>query len=174
MSDDGVLQPGDDRGRLALAAAFLQEAVYRSRGDQAGAALMTAGRSASGAAPSGAGPSGTGPSGAAPCGLGEKPSVVLDLSPRAEELFGVLFGTGRVDLDAIHACMGEWVKRQDGLDRKRNHFLKDFRGAHGMDRRTYSEAVGAEYESGLGAVNAKVAAERDAAAARLLERAQTG
>jgi len=169
MSDDGALQPGDDRERLALAAAFLQEAVYRSRGDQAGAALMTAGRSASDAAPLGAGPSGAGP-----CGLGEKPSVVLDLSPRAEELFGVLFGTGRVNLDAIHACMGEWVKRQDGLDRKRNHFLKDFRGAHGMDRRTYSEAVGAEYESGLDAVNAKVAAERDAAATRLLERAQAG
>ena len=164
MSDGGVLQPGDDRERLALAAAFLQEAVYRSRGDQAGAALMTAGRSAPG----------TGPSGAGPCGLGEKPSVVLDLSPRAEELFELLFGTGSVDLEAIHACMGVWVKRQDGLDRKRNHFLKDFRGAHGMDRRTYSEAVGAEYESGLGAVNAKVAAERDAAAARLLERAQAG
>ncbi len=70
--------------------------------------------------------------------------------------------------------MGEWVKRQDGLDRKRNHFLKDFRGAHGADRRTYSEAVKAEYESGLDAVNARVAAERDAAAARLLERDSAG
>ena len=42
-----------------------------------------------------------------------------------------------------------------------------------MDRRAYSEAEGAEYESGLEAVNADVAAERSAAAARLLDRART-
>ena len=56
-----------DDPRVALAESFLQEAVYRSRGDQAGATLLSAG--------------------SASCGLGEKPSVSLDLTPRAEELF---------------------------------------------------------------------------------------
>ena len=159
MSGEPDADPGAERERLALANAFLQEAVYRARGDQAGATLMTAGKR----------PAGDGPGGAAPCGLGEKPSVVLDLSPRAEDLFEALFGAEPVDLDAIHASMGKWVKRQDALDRKRNHFLKDFRSAHGMDRRTYSEVEGAEYESGLEAVNGEVAAARAAAAAQLLE-----
>ena len=140
---------GPTADRVALAEAFLQEAVYRSRGDQAGATLLSAG--------------------SASCGLGEKPSVALDLSPRAEELYAELFGERAVDLDALRARMKAWVERQDALDRKRNHFLKDFRTAHGMDRRAYSADQTAEYESGLERINAQVASERADAANELLE-----
>ncbi|MEC8494609.1 MAG: hypothetical protein VXZ39_06795, partial [Planctomycetota bacterium] len=89
-----------DDPRVALAESFLQEAVYRSRGDQAGATLLSAG--------------------SASCGLGEKPSVSLDLTPRAEELYEELFGGSAVDVEALRAVMTAWVKRQDALDRKRN------------------------------------------------------
>ena len=135
-------------GRVALAEAFLQEAVYRSRGDQAGATLLTGG---------GAG-----------CGLGEAPSVALDLTPRAEEHFRALFGDAPPDVDAVRGVMERWVKLQDGLDRKRNHFLRDFRAEHGADRRAYSPERLAEFESGLESVNAEVAERRRAAAEALL------
>ena len=138
-----------DDPSVALAESFLQEAVYRSRGDQAGATLMAAGD--------------------APCGLGAKPSVVLDLSPRAEELFGALFAGREVDVDAIRARMGEWVRRQDALDRTRNHFLKDFRGAHGFDRRSYDDGTLEKFEAGLERINGEASAARRAAAEALLE-----
>lgn len=134
--------------RVALAEVFLQEAVYRSRGDQAGATLLSAG---------GAG-----------CGLGEAPSVALDLTPRAEELFHALFGDAPPDVDAVRGVMERWVKLQDGLDRKRNHFLRDFRAEHGADRRAYAPERLAEFERGLEAVNAEVAERRRAAAEALL------
>lgn len=143
------MTPTADAERLTLAQAFLQEAVYRSRGDQAGATLLAAG--------------------SASCGLGEKPAVALDLSPRAEEIYAELFGEGDVDLDAMRACLAGWVKRQDALDRTRNHFLKDFRNAHGMDRRDYSPEELQAYEAGLERINSQVADEREAAAAKLLE-----
>ncbi len=138
-----------DLDRIALAESFLQEAVYRSRGDQAGATLLSAG--------------------SASCGLGEKPSVVLDLSPRAEELFDELFGEQSVPLEALKDVMSAWVKRQDGLDRQRNHFLKDFRNEHGFDRNAYSDELRASYESGLDEVNGKVADARRQAAQDLLD-----
>ena len=138
----------NDGSRIALAESFLQEAVYRSRGDQAGATLLAAG--------------------SASCGLGEKPSVVLDLSPRAEEMFEELFGDQEVVLEDLKTCMASWVKRQDALDRKRNHFMKDFRQAHGFDRNAYSEEQLAAFEAGLDAVNAEVAEARQEAAAALL------
>lgn len=138
-----------DGARIALAESFLQEAVYRSRGDQAGATLLAAG--------------------SASCGLGEKPSVVLDLSPKAEELFQQLFAEKDISLEDLKASMASWVKRQDALDRKRNHFMKDFRQAHGFDRNAYSSEQRADFESGLDAVNAEVAEARKLAAVALLE-----
>lgn len=137
-----------DGARIALAESFLQEAVYRSRGDQAGATLLAAG--------------------SASCGLGEKPSVVLDLSPRAEELFRQLFSGEGVVLEDLKASMASWVKRQDALDRKRNHFLKDFRQANGFDRNAYSTEQREAFEQGLDAVNAEVAEARKQAAVALL------
>ncbi len=137
-----------DDPRVALAETFLQEAVYRSRGDQAGATLLSAS--------------------SASCGLGEKPSVSLDLTPRAEELYTELFGGSAVDVEALRAVMAAWVKRQDALDRKRNHFLRDFRAEHGGDRRTYDEDLLARYEAGLDAVNGEVREALRAAARELL------
>ena len=148
MSAD--LGPGEER--LALARSFLQEAVYRSRGDQAGATLL---------APGAAGSEG--------CGLGNAPSVVLDLTPRAEALFRDLGGSSVTLLEPVQECMSAWVLRQDALDRKRNHFMKAFRGKHGADRRAYSDEARGAFEEGLEAVNAQVTAARDEAARRLLE-----
>ncbi|MEM1447932.1 MAG: hypothetical protein AAGI22_02410 [Planctomycetota bacterium] len=143
-------EPALDPTRLELAGEFLQEAVFRSRGDQAGATLMAAG--------------------SASCGLGEKPAVALDLTPRAESIFDELTGGRDVDVDAVRETMASWIKRQDALDRKRNHFLKDFRNENGFDRRAYTAEQSAAFEAGLDAVNAEVLAGRNEAAAELLGR----
>ncbi|MEM6675158.1 MAG: hypothetical protein AAF726_20070 [Planctomycetota bacterium] len=137
-----------DEERLASALTFLQEAVYRSRGDQAGATLMAAG--------------------SASCGLGEKARVALDLTPKAEVAYRALFDDRDTDLDAIRAVVRSWVERQDALDRKRNHFLRDFRGTHGADRRAYEAATLSEFEAGLERINALETQEREAAARELL------
>ncbi|MEM9379181.1 MAG: hypothetical protein AAGB93_04455 [Planctomycetota bacterium] len=142
--------PALDPKRLELAGEFLQEAVFRSRGDQAGATLLAAG--------------------SASCGLGAKPAVALDLTARAESIFDELAGGREVDVDAVRAVMSDWIKRQDALDRKRNHFLKDYRTQHGYDRREYTAEQTAGYEAGLDAVNAEVTAGREAAAVELLGR----
>jgi hypothetical protein len=62
----------------------------------------------------------------------------------------------------------EWVERQDVLDRERNHFMKAFRQRHGFDRTKYTAELLAQFEQGLERVNAQVAAERRAVAAKLL------
>jgi len=138
--------------RLAWAAALLDEAVYRSRERQAAGLSPLAG-----SAPG--------------CGLGERAEVVLELSPRGAELAAKLWPGSdptRGELGAgVAAVVAGWVERQDALDRKRNHFLKRFRGEHGFDRSAYGPAVAAELEAGLAAVNAEVDAGREAAARAL-------
>ena len=111
--------------RLELAEQFLQEAVYRSRGAQAGAGLFASGDPDRG-----------------DCGLGERAAVVLDLSPRAEEVFGLLWPEGltEAELDEIREKMTSWIELQDALDRKRNHFLKAFRNEHGFERSSFCGA----------------------------------
>lgn len=145
-------EPGGDRAR---AEAFLQEAVYRSRGAQAGAGLWAAGD----------------PS-AANCGLGAKAAVDLDLTPRAQELFQILWPTGvdAAGVAHIRSVTAAWVEQQDQLDRDRNHFLKAFRHKHGFDRAEYTTEQAAAYRSGLDEVNARVDAERARAADQLLGR----
>ncbi len=140
--------------RQSAAEFFLQEAVYRSREKQASGA------------PLGADADGT----EGNCGLGAKAAVELDLSPRGTELFETLWPSGLSPdaLASVHAAMTDWVKRQDGLDRKRNHFLKDFRHQHGFDRGQYDAEQAAAYRTGLDAVNAEVDAGRAEAAAALL------
>ena len=69
---------------------------------------------------------------------------------------------------ALHELMTRWIQRQDALDRKRNHFLRDFRGANGFDRNAYAPDVMAAYEAGLEAVNAEVREGLRAAADALL------
>ena len=138
--------------RLRLAESFLQEAVYRSRGAQAAAGVFR---------------SDTAPGA---CGLGKEAAVELELSERGAELFRALFGEGLPPerLERVRAVTSRWIERQDALDRKRNHFLKDFRNAHGFDRERYGPDEQAAYRAGLDRVNAEVDRERRAAAEGLL------
>lgn len=135
---------------LGLAELFLQEAVYRSRATQAAGTALA--QLSSGVERQ--------------CGLGDGPAVSLDLTPRGAELAAQLFPSG--PSAHVAARMREWVERQDALDRERNHFLKAFRQRHGFDRTAYSPELRAQFEQGLERVNAQAAAERRAAAERLL------
>lgn len=138
---------------LSLAEAFLREAVHRSRERQS---VLAALRASSTRNPN--------------CGLGERASVVLDLSPRALELYGRLFPAdlGAEALRAVNDVVSHWIERQDALDRKRNHFLKDFRRGHGFDRTLYSPEILSDFEAGLAGINAEEDSERRAAAGRLI------
>ena len=142
--------------RLKLAEALLQEAVYRSRTAQAD--------------PLGAEGSGE-DAASANCGLGRKAAVVLDLSPRGEELLAELWPDPPADaaMGDLRAVVADWVRRQDALDRKRNHFLKDFRHRHGLDRGAYDDEQAAAYRAGLDAINAEADEARRAAAESLLD-----
>ena len=144
---------------LEAARAFLEEAVYRSRARQAASTAL---------APF------AGSSDARRCGLGEKAALELDLGPRGAELFEELWPAGLPDatLARVRAAMAAWIARQDALDRKRNHFLRDFRGAHGYDRAAYGPAEARAFEQGLAAVNAEVEAGLAAAAAALVRAAR--
>lgn len=143
--------------RIRLAEAFLAEAVFRSRAAQAAGVGLAGGDLDA-------------PSSPANCGLGEKAAVVLDLSAKGEELFGRLWPTAPPDdvIVRIRDVTRKWVELQDALDRKRNHFLRDFRGEHGSDRRAYSSTVLAEYDTGLERVNGEVDERRRRAAEQLV------
>jgi hypothetical protein len=141
-------------GRLETAEALLREAVFRSRASQATSGVL---------APSSADVKGR-------CGLGERAVVVLDLSPEAAAHFARLWP---VDPDAralerIRDVIADWVQAQDALDRKRNHFLKAFRNAHGSDRRAYTPDETAEYDAGLERINVEENEKRRAAAGALV------
>lgn len=143
-----------DAERLRLAEEFLREAVFRSREQQAASSVERSLRKETGT-----------------CGLGERAAIALDLSVRGRELFEQLFGGagGAPGAgEAIRAAMSEWIERQDAIDRKRNHFLKAFRGRHGFDRARYAPGVQSEWEAGLAGINAEEDAERRAIAGRLL------
>jgi hypothetical protein len=154
--------------RLALAEAFLQEAVYQSRAKQAAGSAL-AGLSGTISADSKASSPGTG-SDTRRCGLGLRAEIVLDLSARAIEIGRQLWPSGlpETELDRIQAVLRDWIELQDALDRKRNHFLKAFRQAHGFDRHAYPPELRAEFEAGLERVNAEVTERRRASAAALL------
>lgn len=127
----------DTRERVAdLARRFLQETVFASR--QATHAYS--------------------PDGAQGCGLGARPAIPPDFNARQGELLtGMLEAAAKsseaVSFDDVRACCADWIKVQDGLDRKRNHFLKDFRQANGFDRKAYSAEVEAAFKAGLDDVN---------------------
>jgi len=138
MSDD----------RIGQAEALLTEVVYRSRASQA---------------------AGTGLLGAGNCGLGERAAVDLDLSEAAARHFASLWPTPPEGehLERIRAVLAGWIERQDALDRKRNHFLRDFRQANGFDRSAYTPEQAAAYDAGLAAVNEEVNRRRREAAHEL-------
>ncbi len=148
MNDDREA-PQVAKSREELAGEFLREAVYRSRAAQAAGVALRASGGESG------------------CGLGERAGVVLDLSPRGEELFAQLWPRGAPPIEALRDALKRWVERQDGLDRKRNHFLKDFRQQHGFDRTRYTPAELRAFEDGLAQINAEEDRLRRAAALEL-------
>jgi hypothetical protein len=135
--------------RLLLAEEFLREAVYRSRERQSALHSLQGGL-----AP-----------GIGNCGLGERAAIALDLSPRGLELFHRLFDPAAEA--EIRSAMTAWIERQDAIDRKRNHFLKSFRGRHGFDRTRYGPEATRELEGGLALINAEEDSERRATAERL-------
>jgi hypothetical protein len=142
--------------RLALAAAFLQEAVYRSRERQAvGVSLLPA-------RPDGSSPTN--------CGLGREARVVLDLSSRARELCAELWPApmDETELERLRDATAAWVERQDAFDRERNHFLRDFRREHDAERTTYTPDVQRAFDAGLAAINSRETRERNKTAATLL------
>jgi len=122
-----------------LARSFLQESVFASR---------QASHSFSPRALDGA----TG------CGLGLRPAIPDDFNDKQAELLEKLLaaanvGTEGAPFSAIRDQATEWIKLQDALDRKRNHFLRDFRTQHGAERKSYSSEVEAAFKGGLQAVN---------------------
>jgi hypothetical protein len=148
--------------RLDLARAFLMEAVYRSRSRQAAGAALAAQASDVRTGTSSGG-----------CGLGEKAALELDSSERGARLAAQLWPTGLAPLvlEHVHSELAAWVALQDGLDRKRNHFLRDFRAQHGFDRRAYAPAVSAAYDAELARINGEVDERLATSARRLLEKA---
>lgn len=151
-----AVRTSGDGERLELAGAFLREVVFRSRARQATSSVL--------APPSGANDAGR-------CGLGERAAVALDLSERGAELFARLWPTepAVVELERIRGVTSAWVVEQDAFDRKRNHFLKAFRTAHGFDRTRYTPAETLEFESELERINAREDEARRAAATSLVE-----
>ncbi|MFT4647376.1 MAG: hypothetical protein ACI87O_000667 [Planctomycetota bacterium] len=137
---------------LELAQTFLQEAVYNSRGAQAGKATMAPGSKGN-------------------CGLGQDAAIVLDLSPHAEEVLHKLWPDplDESSVQRVQALMTGWIEAQDQLDRKRNHFMKAFRGKHGFRRADYAPDTLVAYEEGLNGVNMESLEALRQAAQQLLE-----
>ena len=76
------------------------------------------------------------------------------------------------ELDRLRDVVREWVVDQDALDRKRNHFLKAFRGRHGFDRTRYTSEQSAEFEGGLTRINTEEDEARKAAARSVIDQAR--
>jgi hypothetical protein len=103
------------------------------------------------------------------CGLGARAEVALELSPRGAEIARELWPheLSGPELDIARRVTAEWVEHQDALDRKRNHFLKDFRTRHGFDRNAYPPDQLAAFDQGLARINAEVDDRLRAAAQQL-------
>ena len=142
---------------LQAAKSLLQEAVYQARARQA-AGVGLSGHQLDHPAPEGG------------CGMGHAPEEALELSERGNEILRAVWPRplGPVAVERIRSVLQDWVNRQDAIDRKRNHFLRDFRQAHGFDRAAYSSDEEAAFEAGLEAVNGEVRQRLEAAARDLL------
>lgn len=151
--------------RIEWSRALLREAVFQSRARQAADTSLL---------------KSTDPTlGGTNCGLGARAptdDVERELTAAGRALADQLWpGASGARPPGAAERITRWVERQDALDRKRNHFLRDFRQANGFDRSRYSPAQLAAFESGLAAINAEEDRQRDAAAAELAElRAQPG
>lgn len=127
--------------RIRLAEDLLKEAVYHARARQAAGVALGAGADAAGG-----------------CGLGDSPSCDLTLSPRGQELFAKLWPRemAPTETERIRSVCERWVARHDAFDRKRNHFLREFRRKNGFDRRLYSASQALAFEQGLDRINAEM------------------
>ncbi len=136
--------------RRHLAKCFLREAVFQSRTRQAAGVAL--------GGPISADQEEHLVHGASPCGLGAKTVVDLQLSRRAEELFRSIWkrDVAPTELERIKGVMCDWIEVQDALDRKRNHFLRDFRQANGFDRTAYTMEQAQAFENGLGKINNEI------------------
>ncbi len=138
--------------RLALAQAFLREAVFRSRATQAASGVFASKPDVDGR-----------------CGLGEKAALVRELTEDGANLFKRLWPEASDAVaEQIRARMNAWVVEQDTLDRKRNHFIKAFRQKHGFDRVRWSPEQSEEFDFGLAKINAGEDDARRRAAMELL------
>jgi hypothetical protein len=144
--------------RQEMARRFLMEVVYGSRARQAAGAALLGGRLDQASGPGS-------------CGLGERAAIEWNLSERGRELLELLWPSEPEEerWNNARELMRTWIERSDALDRKRNHFLRDFRQQHGVDRAAYSEEQRGAYESGLERINGDVGNELDQAAVRLID-----
>lgn len=139
----------------ALAHKFLEESVFAAREAQHGGGPTVE---------------------AGGCGLGARPVIPASFNKKQadlmEEMIGVSGGDAEIVVAAAVQHAEQWIKLQDGLDRKRNHFLKDFRNAHGFDRKQYPPDVEARFKQGIDAVNQENRSKLDAAADAVCEAIQ--
>ncbi len=142
--------------KLALADRLLEEAVYRARETQAiGVALS--------------GHALNDPTGPGTCGLGEAAEFRDGLSETGRKLVAELWPElGGDTAVRIKQLLSDWVRRQDAFDRKRNHFLRDFRARNGADRQAYTPELLRAFEGGLDAINTEIIEERRRVALLLL------
>jgi len=142
--------------RLRLADELLVEVVFASRAKQAAGLSLKLAREKDGSSPTN-------------CGLGREAAIELGLSERGQAAFERLWPApgSEGESERVRDVLERWVERADQLDRDRNHFLKAFRTRHGFDRRAYAPELAAQFERGLEEVNARVEAERRAAALEL-------
>jgi hypothetical protein len=147
-------EPRLDADRIDLARELLREAVFQSRAKQAASSSLAR-----------SDPN----SKAGNCGLGAHAAIEMRLSEKGREVAARLWPTplAQSSADRAEAMIVEWIERQDALDRKRNHFLRDFRAATGFDRAKYSAEQLSAFESGLARVNAEEDRLRTAAAEAL-------
>jgi hypothetical protein len=171
LDEQAALDSGSNAGaidRLVLAQELLLEAVFRSRSAQAVTAAL-------GLTPPGEADRRCGLGhGAVPLGSADSTSprlyAELDLSPRARELAEALWPDPRraPSSGELRALLDAWIEAQDGLDRKRNHFLRDFRARHGRGRSEYSPDLARTFDAGLDAINTLVRERQVELARRLI------
>lgn len=122
----------------ALARQFLQESVFASREASHGFSPRSL-------------------DGASGCGLGLRPTIPDDFNGKQARLLEQMLSAASKGehgpFASIREKVEEWIKTQDALDRKRNHFLRDFRQQHGFDRASYAADVEAAFKAGLAAIN---------------------
>jgi hypothetical protein len=154
MSSADTLPDPAHAERERLAQALLRDAVFQARARQA----------------AGIGLAGGGPEESGGCGLGPEPSTEIGLSSRGREILKELWlrPLAPTEIEHIQGSIQGWIERQDAFDRKRNHFLRDFRQAHGFDRRLYDAQVARSFEEGLERINAEADERLQEAARELL------